>query len=52
VYNSGCDVDTSKGLSSIYRDDALSNREMVYGVAVDDSHRYVYPPIDADVVDG
>jgi len=52
VYNSGCDVDTSKGLSSIYQDDVLLNRKMVYGVTVDDSHRYVYPPFDADAVDG
>ncbi|ADM27194.1 PHP domain protein [Ignisphaera aggregans DSM 17230] len=48
VYNGGCDIETSKGFSSIYWDVILSNKKMVYGIAVDDSHRYIYPPIDAD----
>lgn len=49
IYNGGCDTETSKGFSTIYWDSILSINRMVYGIAVDDSHRYIYPPTDADL---
>ncbi|MEM2739590.1 MAG: hypothetical protein QXQ29_02165 [Candidatus Bathyarchaeia archaeon] len=47
VYNTGCEVEVSKGYSLTYWDNILSNDPCILGLAVDDAHRYVLPPIDA-----
>ncbi|MBS7654341.1 MAG: hypothetical protein QXR06_04530 [Candidatus Bathyarchaeia archaeon] len=48
VYNTGCDVEVAKGYSAIHWDSVLSQIKRVWGLAVDDSHRYVKHPLDAD----
>lgn len=48
VYNSGCDVEVAKGYGLSHWDSLLSSRRRVWGIAVDDSHRYFKPPIDAN----
>ncbi|MEM2026605.1 MAG: hypothetical protein QXW55_00910 [Candidatus Bathyarchaeia archaeon] len=48
IYNTGCDVEVAKGYSLTYWDNLLSSGRKVLGLAVDDSHRYFVPPIDAD----
>lgn len=48
VYNSGCDVEVAKGYGLSHWDSLLSSRRRIWGMAVDDSHRYLRPPIDAD----
>lgn len=48
IYNTGCDVEVAKGYGLVYWDNLLSSNRNVKGLAVDDSHRYVRPPIDAD----
>lgn len=47
VYNTGCDVEVAKGFSMVYWDQVLSLGKRVLGVAVDDAHRYLLPPVDA-----
>ncbi|MCX8170507.1 MAG: hypothetical protein N3E47_00850 [Candidatus Bathyarchaeota archaeon] len=48
IYNTGCDVEVAKGYSLTYWDNLLSSNRRVGGLAVDDSHRYIRAPIDAD----
>jgi len=48
VYNTGCDVEVAKGYSSMHWDSLLSLQRLVWGLAVDDAHRYTVHPIDAD----
>jgi len=48
VYNTGCDVEVAKGYSSMHWDNLLSLRRPIWGLAVDDAHRYTVYPIDAD----
>jgi len=48
IYNAGCDVEVAKGYSLTHWDCLLSSGRKVWGLAVDDSHRYFKPPIDAD----
>ncbi|MEM1731389.1 MAG: CehA/McbA family metallohydrolase [Ignisphaera sp.] len=48
IFNYGCEVEVSKGFALSSWDSLLSSGYRVWGVAVDDSHRYVFPPIDAD----
>lgn len=47
VYNTGCDVECAKGFSTVHWDGVLAHGRLIYGLAVDDAHRYVSPPIDA-----
>jgi len=47
VFNTGCEAEVGKGLSTTHWDQLLSLGEMTNGIAVDDAHRYVYPPYDA-----
>jgi histidinol phosphatase-like PHP family hydrolase len=47
IYNTGCEVEVSKGYSLTYWDNILSKNPCILGLAVDDAHRYVLPPIDA-----
>lgn len=47
IYNAGCEVEVSKGYSLTYWDNILSRGLNVFGLAVDDAHRYRLPPIDA-----
>jgi len=47
VYNTGCDVEVGKGFSSVHWDELSSSDRLVWGIAVDDAHRYFYPPYDA-----
>jgi histidinol phosphatase-like PHP family hydrolase len=47
IYNTGCEVEVSKGYSLTYWDNILSKDPCILGLAVDDAHRYVLPPIDA-----
>ena len=47
VYNTGCDVECAKGFSMVHWDGVLAHNRLVYGLAVDDAHRYVSPPVDA-----
>ncbi len=47
VYNTGCDVECAKGFSMIHWDGVLVTGKPIYGLAVDDAHRYLTPPIDA-----
>lgn len=47
VYNTGCDVECAKGFSTVHWDGVLARGRLVYGLAVDDAHRYVSPPVDA-----
>ena len=48
IYNTGCDVEVAKGYSLTHWDNLLSSRRKIWGLAVDDSHRYFLLPIDAD----
>lgn len=48
VYNTGCDVEVTKGYSSVHWDELLSSGVKCFGFAVDDAHRYFIPPLDAD----
>jgi len=48
VYNTGCDVEVAKGYSTVHWDCLLSSGRKIWGIAVDDSHRYVIHPLDAD----
>lgn len=48
VYNTGCDVEVAKGYSQTHWDNLLSSHRKVWGLAVDDAHRYFLPPEDAD----
>ncbi|MCD6509389.1 MAG: CehA/McbA family metallohydrolase [Thermoprotei archaeon] len=48
IYNTGCDVEVGKGYSTVHWDGLLSRGLMIWGVAVDDAHRYFMYPIDAD----
>ncbi|MEM1602650.1 MAG: CehA/McbA family metallohydrolase [Candidatus Bathyarchaeia archaeon] len=48
IYNTGCDVEVAKGYGLVHWDSLLSSNRKVMGIAVDDAHRYVRPPIDAD----
>lgn len=48
IFNYGCEVEVSKGFAFSSWDSLLSSGYRVWGVAVDDSHRYVFPPIDAN----
>ena len=48
IYNTGCDVEVAKGYSLPHWDSVLSLKKKIYGLAVDDVHRYIVPPIDAD----
>lgn len=48
VYNTGCDVEVTKGYSTVHWDDLISSGVKSWGFAVDDAHRYFVPPIDAD----
>lgn len=47
LYNTGCDVECGKGYSTVHWDNLLASGREVYGIAVDDAHRYYIPPIDA-----
>ncbi|MEM2505417.1 MAG: hypothetical protein QXV76_07255 [Candidatus Bathyarchaeia archaeon] len=47
IYNTGCEVEVSKGFSTTYWDNILSNNPRILGLAVDDAHRYTTPPIDS-----
>lgn len=47
VYNTGCDVECAKGFSMVHWDGVLVTGNPIYGLAVDDAHRYIIPPIDA-----
>ncbi|MEM2849294.1 MAG: hypothetical protein QXI36_03350, partial [Candidatus Bathyarchaeia archaeon] len=47
VYNTGCDVECAKGFSMVHWDGVLVTSKLIYGLAVDDAHRYLTPPIDA-----
>jgi len=47
VYNTGCDVEVAKGFSSVHWDQVISLGRTVWGIAVDDAHRYLFPPLDA-----
>ncbi|MEM1570184.1 MAG: hypothetical protein QXG56_05625, partial [Candidatus Bathyarchaeia archaeon] len=47
VYNTGCDVECAKGFSMVHWDGVLVTGKPIYGLAVDDAHRYLTPPIDA-----
>lgn len=47
VYNAGCEVEVGKGYSSVYWDNLLSRGSKIFGLAVDDAHRYTVPPLDA-----
>ncbi len=48
VYNTGCDVEVAKGHAVSHWDNLLSMGRECLGYAVDDSHRYFVPPIDAN----
>ncbi|MBS7639459.1 MAG: hypothetical protein QW600_01140 [Candidatus Bathyarchaeia archaeon] len=48
IYNFGCDVEVAKGYGLAHWDSLLSSNRRVWGMAVDDSHRYFRLPIDAD----
>ncbi len=48
LYNTGCDVEVAKGYSVAQWDSLLSSGVRCWGFAVDDTHRYTVPPIDAD----
>jgi len=48
IYNAGCDVEVTKGYSTVHWDDLTSSGVKSWGFAVDDAHRYFVPPIDAD----
>jgi len=47
IFNTGCEAEVGKGFSTVQWDQVLSLGEMTNGIAVDDAHRYVYPPYDA-----
>jgi len=47
IFNTGCEAEVGKGFSTVHWDQLLSLGEMTNGIAVDDAHRYVYPPYDA-----
>lgn len=47
IYNTGCEAEVSKGYSLTYWDNILSRDPGIFGLAVDDAHRYILPPIDA-----
>jgi len=47
VFNTGCEAEVGKGFAAVQWDQILSLGRMVKGIAVDDAHRYVYPPYDA-----
>lgn len=47
IFNTGCEAEVGKGFSTVHWDQLLSLGEMMNGIAVDDAHRYVYPPYDA-----
>jgi hypothetical protein len=40
VWNTGCDVEIGRGLSEVQWDDLLSRGFKLWGMAVDDAHRY------------
>lgn len=48
IYNTGCDVEVAKGYSTVHWDCILSSGRRIWGIAVDDSHRYIIHPLDAD----
>lgn len=48
LYNTGCDVEVAKGYSVTQWDSLLSAGAKCLGFAVDDTHSYTVPPIDAD----
>lgn len=48
VYNASCDVEVAKGYGLTHWDNLLSSRRRAWGLAVDDSHKYILPPRDAD----
>jgi len=48
IFNYGCEVEVSKGFSLHIWDSLLTRGVKVWGVAVDDAHRYLLPPLDAD----
>ncbi|MEM2888721.1 MAG: hypothetical protein QXI71_05375 [Candidatus Bathyarchaeia archaeon] len=48
VYNTGCDVEVAKGYAVSHWDNLLSMGRECWGYAVDDAHRYLVPPLDAD----
>jgi len=47
IFNTGCESEVGKGFSTVHWDQVLSLGEMINGIAVDDAHRYLYPPYDA-----
>lgn len=47
IYNTACDVEVGRGESNIYWDYLLACDFNVWGVAVDDAHKYTTPPIDS-----
>jgi len=47
IFNTGCESEVGKGFSTVHWDQALSLGERINGIAVDDAHRYLYPPYDA-----
>ena len=40
VWNSGCDAEIGRGVSEVQWDDLLSRGHKIWGMAVDDTHRY------------
>ncbi|HDH06835.1 MAG TPA: PHP domain-containing protein, partial [Thermoproteales archaeon] len=48
VYNTGCDTEVGKGFSTVHWDQILAMRKLKWGYAVDDAHRYYYPPADSN----
>ncbi|MBN1900994.1 CehA/McbA family metallohydrolase [Candidatus Sumerlaeota bacterium] len=40
VYNTGCDMEIARGFSEVQWDDLLSRGFKIWGLAVDDTHRY------------
>ena len=49
VYNGTCDAEVGKGFSTIYWDMLLSNKKNIFGLAVDDAHRYYIPFADGEL---
>lgn len=48
IYNTGCDLEVAKGFSTVHWDNLLSNGRLTWGYAVDDAHKYFFPPRDAN----
>ena len=42
VWNSGCELEIGRGLSSLHWDEALERGRLLYGIAADDSHHPGY----------